>query len=556
MAKEPILNDYPDLQLPYPIEGLIQETQMADEVAPEQSDAVAVNIVYDRIGARMTRLGITAFAPTIPATVGPILTLGSFSQNSSGVRQLLAQKANFTYALVAGAWVLRRTVTSTVNKNRYSQFLDRVYTVNGNAAAGGDPIQTYDGTTYSATNVGSLPPGDFVQAGFEGRVWVGDAATDRLYFSNIVTLGGVITTSLVIGFTPTAGVILVNETITGGTSGATATVTSNQDNRLLVSNVTGTFVVGETITGSISAATGTITSVSSQYIEKLSPQDGESMTALHRVPRALLVFKQNHIYRVYAATALDPYPAYNVGTYSQESVVEAKDGLYFHHSSGFYKFQYDGQPQEISRRIKGYVNAIPRTYYEKVQGAYDGKDAIVWSIGPVTVNGVTYSNCQVRYTLSTQVWTTYDLAEGRTPLSMLLYDAGTVVAQLVGTTQGNVYQMETGTTDAGSDIYFDIITRWASFTKLWGHVKSVDGFIQNAQNAAGVNIQCQIDKDGESTWTDIGTLAEDFTSIFPDFSSEDFNRIRFRITGTTNGAQMIFNGTELVGLTDKGYPRN
>ena len=80
------------------------------------------------------------------------------------------------------------------------------------------------------------------------------------------------------------------------------------------------------------------------FIEKFSPQDGESITGLIRVPRALLLFKQNHIYRIYSATNIDPYPAYNVGTYSQESIVQTKDGVYFHHPSGFYHFSYDSQP--------------------------------------------------------------------------------------------------------------------------------------------------------------------------------------------------------------------
>jgi len=474
-----------DIKIPYPVEGLIQSIQMNDTIAPEQSLSTAVNVVFDRIGAITTRLGITSFATSLG---GKIITLGKYSQNASSNRQLLAQVGNTISAWNGTTWTAVRTLTSSTNKARYSQFLNYTYTVNG-SDAGGDAIQTYDGTTYAATNVGTLPKGDYVQAGFEGRVWVADATTDRLYYSDIVSAGGV---------------------ITGG----------------------------------------------SDYIEKLSPQDGESFTGLFRVPRALLVFKQNHIFRVYGATSLDPYPAYNVGTFSQESIVEAKNGIYFHHSSGFYWFQYDGQPQEISRRIKGYVNAIPRSYFENVTGAYDGKDNITWSIGPVVVEGKSYNNCQVRYTISTQVWTTYDLSSSIVPTAMLTYDSGNIIAQIVGTNSGGVFQQELGISDNGEKIYFEWVTRWVSFSDMWSMRKQVSGIMINHQNGSGTLFQYQTDKDLENQWNDIGTLDEDYSSLFPAFQSDDFNRIRFRVSGFTHGTQIVFDGLEIDTLIKLGAKYN
>ena len=50
----------------------------------------------------------------------------------------------------------------------------------------------------------------------------------------------------------------VNETITGGTSGATAKVSKNQFGRVTLFDVSGIFTSGETITGGSSAATGVI----------------------------------------------------------------------------------------------------------------------------------------------------------------------------------------------------------------------------------------------------------------------------------------------------------
>jgi len=50
----------------------------------------------------------------------------------------------------------------------------------------------------------------------------------------------------------------VGETVTGGTSGATAIVVSDSATALIVDNVVGTFTVGETITGGTSAETATV----------------------------------------------------------------------------------------------------------------------------------------------------------------------------------------------------------------------------------------------------------------------------------------------------------
>lgn len=62
--------------------------------------------------------------------------------------------------------------------------------------------------------------------------------------------------------TTIAGTFVNNETITGGSSGATGTTTLEiSSNDLLIKNVSGTWTIGETITGSKSGATATIVSI-------------------------------------------------------------------------------------------------------------------------------------------------------------------------------------------------------------------------------------------------------------------------------------------------------
>lgn len=476
----PVTND---LKIPYPTEGVIRSSVISDEICPENSVQLGINGHFDQMGAFTSRKGISEFATQRAAA---ILTLGKFAENASTNRKLLIQVEDEIFSWDGTTMTSVRNLTSTTNKCRYSQFLNLTYTVNGSA---GDPIRTFNGTSYGTTNVDALPAGDYVHAGFEGRVWVADATLDRLYYSDIVSLAGV---------------------ITGGTD----------------------------------------------YIEKLSPQDGESFTALYRVPRALLVFKQNHIFRVYGASSVDPYPAYNVGTFSQESIVETKDGIYFHHSSGFYKFRFDSQPQEISRRIKDFVDAIDRDFYEDVTGVWDGKDAIIWSIGTVTVEGVTYQNCCVRYSISTQVWTIYDISGDDQITAMILYDNGNVVTPVAGTSEGNVVRLEDGNTDLGTPIKYEMITRWVSFTDLWSHVKDMTGFAVQSENGAGSSFSVQYDKDIADKWDTIGSLRDTFSTLFPNAISSEFNRMRFRITGQSSGEQVIIHGIEIRKVDDKGYNEN
>lgn len=477
-----------NIKIPYPTEGVIRSAQLYDTVCPENSVQLAVNANFDSIGAIQTRAGMTAYTT---ARAGSITSFGALSIQSTGARYLYSQVGTDISVSTGTTWSSVRTCTVST-KARFSQWLNKLYMVNGT-----DALQCSSGSTFSAeagfVPATAMPIGDYIQAGFDGRIWIANKANDALYYSDIVQ------------FTP--------------------------------------------------PSTYTITYTITNYIKSFSPQDGQSITGLFRVPKALLVFKENSIYRVYNTSNVDPYPAYNVGTYSQESIVQAKDGIYFHHSSGFYKFNYDGQPTEISRRIIDFVKAIPRTSYANVVGIYDGYDNVKWSIGSVTVEGVTYTNCQVRYTISTQVWTIYDYA-GTTATALIRYDNGTTIDQLVGNSNGVIAKLDNGNTDLGTSIYYDIIDRWRSFVEMYAHSKSISGIMVSSQNGAGSSLQYQINKDGPNDWTDIDTLNEDYNSLFPNASTEDFDIVRLRIKGFSKGEPVLIYGIELLSIQDKGLEQN
>lgn len=379
-------------------------------------------------------------------------------------------------------------------KARFAQFLNYLWMVNGNESIG-DPVQTSNGGTFGTDLVPTgFPPGDFISAGFEGRVWVIDKLYGIIYYTDIVQ------------FTPPDTYVLTYDPDVN-------------------------------------------------FIKNLSPQDGQTFTGLVQVPRALLAFRENSIFRIYGATSVDAYPAYNVGTYSQESIVTTKTGIFFHHSSGIYQFDYGGQPVEISRRIIDFIRAIPRSSYENITGVYDGFDAVEWAVGTVTVEGVTFTNCMLRFTISTQVWTVYDYV-GNVITAMISYDNGTVLNHLMGTVVGKVGALDTGTTDFGEAYYFEYIDRWRSFTEMYSKIKSISGFNVYSENAGGTNLMYQIQKSGPNVWKTIGTVNEDNNSLFPNSSTDDFDVIRLRMAGTTNGTPVVIHGIEILSITDKGFNEN
>jgi hypothetical protein len=477
-----------NIKIPYPTEGVIRSAQLNDTVTPENSVQLAINMNFDRVGAMQTRPGVATYATQ---RGGSVTSFGTLSILGS-TKALFAQVGTDISAWNGVAWTSVRTTTVTT-KARYSQWLNRTWMCNGSA---GDAVMTSNGGAFATTDVpATFPKVDFIQAGFDGRVWGADASKDALYYTDIVQFNG-----------------------TSYTTPLTFNLATN-------------------------------------FIQWLSPQDGESMTAIYRVPKALLVFKQNHIYRVYSTSSVDAYPAYNVGTYSQESIVQAKDGLYFHHSSGFYKFAYDGQPVEISRRIIDFVKAIPRTSYENITGIWDGFDAVEWSIGSVTVEGVTYTNCVARYSISTQVWTIYDYA-GNTNTAMIRYDDGTNLNSLVGTASGRVGLLDSGTTDFGSAIYYEMIDRWRSFTEMYSKSKNISGMMLSSENGAGTILQYQTEKTPANVWTDIDTVKDEYDALFPNANTDDFNNIRLRFRGNSTGTPMLFHGIEILSIQDKGLNEN
>jgi len=281
---------------------------------------------------------------------------------------------------------------------------------------------------------------------------------------------------------------------------------------------------------------------------QVAPQDGEKLRALKKHPRALLAFKDNHIYRIFSTSTADPDPSHFRGTFSQESVIEDKGGISYHHPSGFYEFVFDGQQREISRAIIDIVQAIPRSYYADVSGWVDDNHRY-WSVGDITLGGIDFTNVVCRYTVSTQVWTVYSY--GSEIRSAVIYDAGTTRVVAVGDDVGNVLTFDSGTTDNGTSIFYSLITHWLYFTELKSTYKTLTEITTLHEKANGGNLSYQIDSDRTNIWRPIGQLSQDISQV-NSLNATNFRRIRFRFHGNSSGSIFQFRGWEPLNMIVTG----
>jgi hypothetical protein len=300
---------------------------------------------------------------------------------------------------------------------------------------------------------------------------------------------------------------------------------------------------------SVAASDGTIlwTGDDSSFID-IAPGDGEDITGGKKFAKALYVFKKNFVYRIYSINETDPDPQIFVGTWSHASIELAKNGMYWHHPSGIYRLRRgESQPTEISKPINDIIQNVSRSFYEDVN-SWSDDDHVYFSVGDVTVNGETTSNCVVRFTISTEVWTIYSYAmEIRYGAQ---YDDGTTLLRVVGDDDGNVYTFDSGNDDNGTAINYLLETRSYTLTGLRSETKTIRQLSALHENAQGVKLGWRADNMSKSEIKPLGQL-ENQESLF---KSQDISghRIKFNLYGSSLGEPFEFHGFEILEWINEG----
>lgn len=495
--------------------GLISGAAVSENERPETSVMEAVNLHFDAIGSATLRKGMTAVGNQLG---GSILGLYQYidTVNANPNNQTIAVQGSQVFYNLAGTWTSTRNGLTSNKKARFTTFLNFIFMVNGadsTAVWTGNPSDSWS----TAGNASGAPVGQFIEV-FQARVWIMGNATypSRLFYSSVPS------------------------------TVATPIITWN------TSPTTGTWI-------------------------DISPQDGDFPTAIQRYRNTLLIFKTNRLYRLFGIGQVDPDPWYAVGTSSQESVIETKAGVFFHHSTGFYQYNIYGIVEEISRPIIDYIRAIPSTAYPNIAAWLepDG-DHVVWAVGTITVTtpwgsggnkGTTYTNAEIRYSISTQVWTVYSRATQITTSIRRrpFYNDGSFDQALCGDSSGNVAEINTGTQDlstsgvANVPISYSLIHRWENFDGLLSTRLNVNTVNFIHTGGAGTNVAYQTNENDPDTlfdWTaGVGGAGSQFISKNTGFQSAGIKgrKIRFRIWGKSVGQPFIYDGYEVIDAQAEFY---
>ena len=477
------------------IYGVVREAEVSNSLIPNEAVTDAQNFHFDRKGASTVRPGLAALGATV-LTARPCV--GVFNAQQGTAIAVFSNGGSSTiYSFSSGAWGVSLDGGTASVAVRFVDFGS--YTIAINFAY----------NTYTSM-----------------RFW--NAGSSRHWHNT----GNPINPQNMWGLANQLGEVYKSRIYLGGD-------TSREGNR------------SRLYFSSVISSTGNITwAPTTDYVD-INPGDGEGMSGLKRFSLELLIFKPNYIYR-FRTSGVDPDPLIKIGTRSQESICEGKRGLYFHHDTGFYRYS-GGYPEEISRPISDIVESIPFTKFASI-ASWNDNDHVYWSVGNVTVSevkeSVTYKNCVLRYTESSDVWTIYsypnEIQRG------MAYNNGTTLTRIVGTEHGVVATHNSGVTDYGEPIKYRLRTKWYD----WGATsttKVIEELVSICEKAQSSELMYRTDENTE--WKTIGQfkkLANYFSSL-----SIKFNRIKFQVTGVTRSEAPVFLGIEIIKGKNEGItPQN
>lgn len=470
-------------------EGMIPEGVVSHYVVPKGAVEDASNFHNDNVG-------VMTFRPNIsPSSFTPASTplSSSMFQTSGGSNRLYWQEGTslkYIDITTPGSPTTHTSVFPSSYTARYSIIQGNLLMTAGSTAAvryttGASAPATIAGITGAPTDI------DIIDAGFGGRIWYASStnSNNRVYYTDVIPAAGVAST------------------------------------------------------------TGT-----SQYLT-INASNGDYITGLVKGQQVQFVFTNNGIFRIYNTQSQDNSPCAFVGALNQEAITVAQDGIYFYHPSGFYKLSPDGSAQLISNRI---ATILPYS------GSVDLTSCRSWSSGgyiyfsfsfPFTVGGGTTNGSKIyRYTTATQVWTVYEVQKSIvTTACFSLSRTGSEIVYLLGTTTESSarfastfveYKWDGTITTSASGLDLgvtDIIASYSTHFENFGienRLKQIQGIAIPHLNATGFDIMYQIDNDNSDKWYNIGKLDSKAVTLFKDFQSKPFNRIKFKISGAKRSSAL------------------
>ncbi len=260
------------------------------------------------------------------------------------------------------------------------------------------------------------------------------------------------------------------------------------------------------------------------YIDIEKEEGAGPITGLAKVPGYLLIFKERSMKR-WDTQSTYPDSLMDIGCPSQKAIVETAQSVFYFNKNGIY--QTAGKyPKKISRRIQDVIDAIPSSYYDKVSGWGDGEN-VYFSIGDVEVDGWTFNNAVISYSINNQIWSLHTFPQEFRAWNT--YVDGSNQSIMAGDSDGNVWKVFDGETDAGESISYMVQFQPQEFDRM-SRIKDISEVVVLNENIRGGTLFWR--EDSEDDFNTIGSIDENVEEIPADLRGHSFD---FRITGQGKG---------------------
>jgi len=281
--------------------------------------------------------------------------------------------------------------------------------------------------------------------------------------------------------------------------------------------------------------TGTVSWTSGNgYIDIEAEEGAGSITALAKIPRYLLIFKERSLKR-WDGYSTYPESLNSIGTTSQESVILGRETVMYFNSNGIYETN-GVQSVKISRAIQKIIDAIPSANYADICGFSNG-DMCRWSIGDgIIIDDITYNNVEIQFNLDDKSWQVMSYPYGFKFYTK--YIDGTAIKIVGGDENGNVKEIDSSATnDDGDSIAYLLQTHPLEFGSR-GRIKDISNVVSYTKKMGGGILSCRTDEIGE--FEPLGNISKDTEEIKKNVSGGTFE---YKIIGEAKGG-----GVEFIGL--------
>lgn len=261
---------------------------------------------------------------------------------------------------------------------------------------------------------------------------------------------------------------------------------------------------------------------------------GQSV-GLAKISGLLLIFKERAMYS-YNGKATQADPITRIGCTSRQSISVGENTCFFFNPDGIWVTK-GGDPQRISDAVQPYIDNMDTANYSRVSGFANGQHYYC-SIGDVTIDGETFSNVVLRYSIHSQEWAVYTYPFEITAFSQFIN--GTAVEIAAGDDTARIYRLNVGATDNGTAISFRLDTHQLEFGSR-STVKSVSKQVNVfSENPPPLVLRVREDRKG---FRPIGSATEEQAEVSINDPIRG-NYFRFGIAGTAIHSGFIFHGFE------------